>query len=128
VNDRLSDTFRPSDAGPMVRGASSGRRRRRRQGNASTGSRHISQHLCGVILGDRNLLSHTPTQPGGIGRARSQFDKDDIHDVGFLKLDVLRVRMQSPLAHAVRETPDRRLPSRATPPGRVHPSRESRSE
>jgi error-prone DNA polymerase len=112
----------------MVRGVSSGQRRRRRQGNGSTGSRHIFQHPCGPILGDRNLLSHTPTQPCGIGLAMSQFDKDDIDDVGFLKLDVLRVRMQSPLARAVRETPERRPPSRATPPGRVHPSRESRSE
>ncbi|MBF4634670.1 DNA polymerase III subunit alpha [Agreia pratensis] len=65
--------------------------------------RHISQHPCGVILGDSNLLSYTPTQPSGIGLAMSQFDKDDIDDVGFLKLDVLGVRMQSTLAYAVRE-------------------------
>lgn len=65
--------------------------------------RHISMHPCGVILGNSDLLSVTPTQPSGIGLPMSQFDKDDIDDMGLLKLDVLGVRMQSTLAHAVRE-------------------------
>ena len=33
----------------------------------------------------------------------SQFDKDDVEDLGLLKLDVLGVRMQSAMAHAVAE-------------------------
>jgi error-prone DNA polymerase len=33
----------------------------------------------------------------------SQFDKDDVEDVGLLKLDVLGIRMQSAMAHAVAE-------------------------
>ncbi|WP_258932981.1 hypothetical protein [Nesterenkonia pannonica] len=65
--------------------------------------RHISMHSCGVILGDEGLLSTTPTQPSGIGLPMSQFDKDDIDDMGLLKLDVLGVRMQSTLAYAVDE-------------------------
>ncbi|WP_300344627.1 DNA polymerase III subunit alpha [Nesterenkonia sp.] len=65
--------------------------------------RHISMHPCGVILGDSDLLSVTPTQPSGIGLPMSQFDKDDIDDMGLLKLDVLGVRMQSSLAYAVEE-------------------------
>jgi error-prone DNA polymerase len=65
--------------------------------------RHISMHPCGVILGDGDLLSLTPVQPGGMGLAMSQFDKDDIDDLGLLKLDVLGVRMQSSMAYAVRE-------------------------
>ena len=65
--------------------------------------RHISMHPCGVILGSSDLLSVTPTQPSGIGLPMSQFDKDDIDDMGLLKLDVLGVRMQSAMAHAVNE-------------------------
>jgi error-prone DNA polymerase len=65
--------------------------------------RHISMHPCGVILGNADLLSLTPVQPSGMGLPMSQFDKDDIDEVGLLKLDVLGVRMQSAMAYAVRE-------------------------
>ena len=33
----------------------------------------------------------------------SQFDKDDVEDLGLLKLDVLGIRMQSAMAHAIEE-------------------------
>ena len=33
----------------------------------------------------------------------SQFDKDDVEDLGLLKLDVLGIRMQSAMAHAIDE-------------------------
>jgi len=65
--------------------------------------RHISMHPCGVILSDENLLSLTPTQPSGLGIHMSQFDKDDIDDLGLLKLDVLGVRMQSAIAYTIDE-------------------------
>lgn len=65
--------------------------------------RHLSMHPCGVILSNSNLLSTTPVQPSGMGIAMSQFDKDDIDDIGFLKLDILGVRMQSAMAHTVAE-------------------------
>lgn len=65
--------------------------------------RHISMHPCGVLLGNDGLLSVTPVQPSGTGLPMSQFDKDDIDDLGLLKLDVLGVRMQSALAFAVGE-------------------------
>lgn len=65
--------------------------------------RHISMHPCGVILGNSNLLSLTPTQPSSIGLPMSQFDKDDMDELGLLKLDVLGVRMQSSMAYAVKE-------------------------
>ncbi|MDR1767438.1 MAG: DNA polymerase III subunit alpha [Propionibacteriaceae bacterium] len=65
--------------------------------------RHISMHPCGVILGNADLFSVTPVQPSGLGLSMSQYDKDDIDDMGLLKLDVLGVRMQSAMAHAVRE-------------------------
>ena len=74
--------------------------------------RHISMHPCGVILGDSTLLNRTPVQPSGMGLPMSQFDKHDMDAMGMLKLDVLGVRMQSAMAHAVREII------------KLHPSRE----
>ena len=65
--------------------------------------RHISVHPCGVILGNSSLLNLTPTQPSGMGLPMSQFDKDDMDPMGFLKLDVLGVRMQSAMAYTIRE-------------------------
>ena len=65
--------------------------------------RFISMHPCGVILGNSSLLSLTPTEPSGLGLPMSQFDKDDMDPMGFLKLDVLGVRMQSAMAYTVSE-------------------------
>ena len=48
--------------------------------------------------------ARTPVVPtSGEGFPMSQFDKDDVEDLGLLKLDVLGVRMQSAMAHAVAE-------------------------
>ncbi|MGW8380384.1 DNA polymerase III subunit alpha [Streptomyces sp. ODS28] len=67
--------------------------------------RGMAMHPCGVLLSDASLLARTPTVPtSGEGFAMSQFDKDDVEDLGLLKLDVLGVRMQSAMAHAVAET------------------------
>ena len=40
-----------------------------------------------------------------LGFPMSQFDKDDVEDLGLLKLDVLGIRMQSSMAHAVARGP-----------------------
>ncbi|GGN51986.1 DNA-directed DNA polymerase [Streptomyces kronopolitis] len=66
--------------------------------------RGIAMHPCGVLLSDATLLDRTPTVPtSGEHFAMSQFDKDDVEEMGLLKLDVLGVRMQSAMAHAVAE-------------------------
>ncbi len=65
--------------------------------------RHISMHPCGVILSDTTLLDRTPVQASGIGLPMSQYDKHDMDPMGLIKLDILGVRMQSTLAHAVAE-------------------------
>ncbi|MGW5634601.1 DNA polymerase III subunit alpha [Streptomyces sp. NPDC003832] len=66
--------------------------------------RGVAMHPCGVLLSDASLLARTPVVPtGGEGFPMSQFDKDDVEDLGLLKLDVLGVRMQSAMAHAVAE-------------------------
>ncbi len=65
--------------------------------------RHIAMHPCGVLLSDRTLLDRTPVEQSSLGYPMSQFDKDDVEDLGLLKLDVLGIRMQSAMAHAVAE-------------------------
>ncbi|MFJ6631667.1 DNA polymerase III subunit alpha [Streptomyces sp. NPDC091376] len=85
--------------------------------------RGVAMHPCGVLISDSSLLRRTPVMPtSGEGFPMSQFDKDDVEDLGLLKLDVLGVRMQSAMAHAVAEV------ARATgeridldDPGRVPP-------
>jgi error-prone DNA polymerase len=65
--------------------------------------RHIAVHPCGVLLSDATLLDRTPVEASFAGFPMSQFDKDDVEDLGLLKLDVLGIRMQSSMAHAVAE-------------------------
>ncbi|MFF9170819.1 MULTISPECIES: DNA polymerase III subunit alpha [unclassified Streptomyces] len=66
--------------------------------------RGVAMHPCGVLLSDASLLARTPVMPtSGEGFPMSQFDKDDVEELGLLKLDVLGVRMQSAMAHAVAE-------------------------
>ncbi|WP_030315756.1 DNA polymerase III subunit alpha [Streptomyces flavochromogenes] len=77
--------------------------------------RGTAMHPCGVLLSDASLLARTPVVPtsgevphslkgtGGAPFPMSQFDKEDVEDLGLLKLDVLGVRMQSAMAHAVAE-------------------------
>jgi len=63
--------------------------------------RHIAVHPCGVLLSDTTLLDRTPVEASFAGFPMSQFDKDDVEELGLLKLDVLGIRMQSSMAHAV---------------------------
>ncbi|MEJ7793942.1 MAG: DNA polymerase III subunit alpha [Nocardioides sp.] len=65
--------------------------------------RHVAMHPCGVLLSDATLLDRTPVEASYAGFPMSQFDKDDVEDLGLLKLDVLGIRMQSAMAHAVAE-------------------------
>ncbi|WP_225098446.1 DNA polymerase III subunit alpha [Streptomyces sp. CoH27] len=66
--------------------------------------RGVAMHPCGVLLSDASLLARTPVVPtSGEGLPMSQFDKEDVEDLGLLKLDVLGVRMQSAMAHALAE-------------------------
>ncbi|SER92506.1 DNA polymerase III, alpha subunit [Pedococcus cremeus] len=65
--------------------------------------RHIALHPCGVVLSNSGLLDRTPVEASWLGFPMSQFDKDDVETLGLLKLDVLGIRMQSAMAHAVKE-------------------------
>jgi error-prone DNA polymerase len=65
--------------------------------------RHVALHPCGVILSDSALLDRTPVEASWLGFPMSQFDKDDVETMGLLKLDILGIRMQSAMAHAIQE-------------------------
>ncbi|MGY1652802.1 DNA polymerase III subunit alpha [Geodermatophilus sp. SYSU D01119] len=65
--------------------------------------RHIALHPCGVLLSDATLLDRTPVESSYLGYPMSQFDKDDVEELGLLKLDLLGIRMQSAIAHAIGE-------------------------
>lgn len=67
--------------------------------------RHLALHPCGLILADQNLGDIAPLIPSGPREegeaiAMIPYDKDDIEDLGLVKLDVLGVRMLSAMAHA----------------------------
>jgi len=65
--------------------------------------RHLALHPCAVVLSDATLLDRVPTEMSAQGYPMVQFDKDDVEDIGLLKLDILGVRMQSAMAYALTE-------------------------
>ncbi|HEX6470753.1 MAG TPA: DNA polymerase III subunit alpha [Streptosporangiaceae bacterium] len=65
--------------------------------------RHVALHPCGLLLSDPTLRDRTPVERSLLGFPMSQYDKDDVEEMGLLKLDVIGVRMQSAMAHAVAE-------------------------
>ncbi len=65
--------------------------------------RHLAMHPCAMVLSDAAFLDRAPVQFNAGGFPMVEFDKDDVEDIGLLKLDILGVRMQSAIAHAVHE-------------------------
>ena len=65
--------------------------------------RHLSMHPCAILLADRTLHDVAPIDINASGYPMVPFDKDDVEDLGLLKLDVLGVRMQSALTYALQE-------------------------
>ena len=65
--------------------------------------RHVALHPCGILLSDATLGDRTPLEASFGGFPMSQFDKDDVEDIGLLKLDVLGIRMQSSISHCLAE-------------------------
>ncbi|MGW4200699.1 PHP domain-containing protein [Streptomyces sp. NPDC004726] len=64
----------------------------------------MAMHPCGLLISDAGLLDRTPVVPTTVdGISMAQFDKEDVEDTGHIKADLIGVRMQSALAHAVAE-------------------------
>ncbi|MEA2551090.1 MAG: error-prone polymerase, partial [Actinomycetota bacterium] len=65
--------------------------------------RHIALHPCGIILAGHDLVERVPLERSAGGHRMVQADKDDVEALGYLKLDVLGVRMLSSMRHALDE-------------------------
>jgi error-prone DNA polymerase len=79
--------------------------------------RHVAMHPCGILLGDRDLITRTPMERSAHGFSMSQFDKDDVAALGLLKLDVLGVRMLSAMSHCLDLANGSYQPPIGRPPG-----------
>ena len=65
--------------------------------------RHIALHPCGIVLASHDLVERVPLERSANGNRMIQADKDDVELLGYLKLDVLGVRMLSSMRHAIDE-------------------------
>ena len=65
--------------------------------------RHLAMHPCAIALSDLGLQDFAPIEQNPSGYPMLQFDKDDVEDIGLLKLDVLGVRMQSAISYTLSE-------------------------
>jgi error-prone DNA polymerase len=65
--------------------------------------RHLALHPSGVVLSSPDLAERVPMQESFEGFTMLQADKDDVVELGLVKLDVLGVRMLSSITHALEE-------------------------
>ncbi len=65
--------------------------------------RHIALHPCGIVLSSHDLVDRVPLERSANGHRMIQADKDDVELLGYLKLDVLGIRMLSSMRHALDE-------------------------
>ncbi len=63
--------------------------------------RFIGTHLGGLVICREPLTSVTPLQPAAKGVLITQFDKDDVEELGLIKLDLLSLRTLSAVEDAV---------------------------
>ena len=56
-----------------------------------------------MIISDAGLLQRIPVVPSAQNFPVTVFDKDDVEDLGLIKLDILGVRMQSAIRHAIKQ-------------------------
>ena len=64
--------------------------------------RFLGTHLGGVVVSREPLCDITPLQRSAKGEVVTQFDKDDIEELGLVKLDLLSLRAMSAVEDTVR--------------------------
>jgi error-prone DNA polymerase len=64
--------------------------------------RFLGTHLGGVVISDVPLLTLTPLQKSALGPIITQFDKDDVEELGLAKLDLLPLRTLGVISDAAR--------------------------
>lgn len=62
--------------------------------------RFLGTHSGGLIISDCPLTFLTPLQRSALGPVITQFDKDDVEDLGLVKLDLLSLRTMSVVSDA----------------------------
>jgi error-prone DNA polymerase len=65
--------------------------------------RHLALHPSGIVLSNDDLIHRVPLERSYQGYRMIQADKDDVELLGYLKLDVLGVRMLSAMRHCLDE-------------------------
>jgi error-prone DNA polymerase len=65
--------------------------------------RHLALHPSAIALAGHDLMERVPLERSFQGYRMLQADKDDVELLGYLKLDVLGVRLLSSMRHAVDE-------------------------
>ncbi len=63
--------------------------------------RHASTHAAGVVISKEKLSDTVPVQTINDDQVMTQFDMDDLKEIGVLKMDFLGLRNLSMIAHAV---------------------------
>lgn len=63
--------------------------------------RHASTHAAGLVIARDTLTSHVPVQNSADGFITTQFDKDCIEEIGFLKMDLLGLRTLTVIGDAI---------------------------
>ncbi|UCH34555.1 MAG: DNA polymerase III subunit alpha [Armatimonadota bacterium] len=64
--------------------------------------RHLSTHLGGIVITGAPIMDVSPLQMAAKGMPVMHFDKDDVEDLGLIKLDLLCLRMLSAVEDSVR--------------------------
>lgn len=64
--------------------------------------RFLGTHLGGVVISDCPLSLLTPLQQSALGPIITQFDKDDVEELGLVKLDLLPLRTLTAVNDALR--------------------------
>ncbi|HEX9122243.1 MAG TPA: DNA polymerase III subunit alpha, partial [Actinomycetota bacterium] len=65
--------------------------------------RHLALHPSGIVISNDDLVHRVPLERSFQGYRMIQADKDDVELLGYLKLDVLGVRMLSAMRHCLEE-------------------------
>ncbi|MDP9241551.1 MAG: DNA polymerase III subunit alpha, partial [Actinomycetota bacterium] len=65
--------------------------------------RHLALHPSGIVLSKDDLVTRVPLERSFQGYRMIQADKDDVELLGYLKLDVLGIRMLSTMRHTLDE-------------------------
>ncbi len=63
--------------------------------------RHASTHAAGVVISKEELTDLVPVQLINDTQTMTQYDMDDLKELGILKMDFLGLRNLSMIAHAV---------------------------